>query len=168
MQFICQEISSTRFSISLGMHPHLFAFNECFGSMFDINFLFEFSREHCIAICACMVPASLLLTLRTLLLVGLHHSQAQVQRAGIIASLAALTLLLHDFSWFIVGVVMAPTYVLLTLVFVCLSLNIWAIVHPTSINQLLRQVLMRLARWKTLGKLENRDSIVSPLVTSHG
>lgn len=35
--------------------------------MFNINLLFEFSRNHCVAICALMVPASLLLTLRTMM-----------------------------------------------------------------------------------------------------
>ncbi|WP_348250389.1 hypothetical protein [Leptolyngbya sp. NM2-A1] len=54
-------------------------------------------------------------------------------------SLFALALLLHDFTWFSIGVVMAPTYILLALACVCLSLNIWAIAHPTSIKQLLKE-----------------------------
>jgi len=108
--------------------------------MLNINFLFEFSRHHCIAICAFLVPANLLLTLRTMLLVGRLHSQAQVQRSMITASFFALLLLLHDFTWFMIGVVMAPTYILIVLACVCLSFNLWAIVHPASVSHLLRQL----------------------------
>jgi hypothetical protein len=108
--------------------------------MFNSNFLFEFSRHHCIAICAFLVPANLLLTLRTLLLVDPLHSQAQVRWVMVIASFFALLLLLHNFTWFIIGVVMAPTYILLVLACVCLSFNLWAIAHPTSMKQLLRQL----------------------------
>lgn len=108
--------------------------------MFDINLLFELSRSYCITICALLVPASLLLTLRTVLLVGQHRSPAQVRRTIVMASLPALILLLHNFTWFIIGVVMAPTYILLVLSCVCLSLNLWAIVHPTSMSQRLNQL----------------------------
>ncbi|OKH26752.1 hypothetical protein NIES593_01500 [Hydrococcus rivularis NIES-593] len=106
--------------------------------MFDLNLLFEFSRNHCVAICTLMVPANLLLTLRTVLLVGRLRPQAQVRQAMVTASFFALTMLLHVFSWFIVGVVMAATYILLTLACVCLGLNLWAIAHPASMHQLLR------------------------------
>jgi hypothetical protein len=107
--------------------------------MFNVNFLFEFSRQHCIAICALMVPASLLLTLRTMLLVGQHHSPSQVQIAMVFASFFTVILLLHNFTWFIIGVVMAPTYILLVLGSICLSVNLWAIADQSSLSQLLRQ-----------------------------
>ncbi|MBE9166665.1 hypothetical protein IQ238_03660 [Pleurocapsales cyanobacterium LEGE 06147] len=107
--------------------------------MFNINLLFEFSRNHCVAICTLMVPANLLLTLRTISLVGRRlRSQIQVQQAMVTASFFASIMLLHVFTWFIIGVVMAPTYILLTLACVCLSLNLWAIAHPASMHQLLR------------------------------
>lgn len=102
-----------------------------------MNFLFEFSRSHCIAICSFLVPANLLLTLWILLLVGWQRPSPQVYVSAIFANLLALTLLLHDFTWFSIGVVMAPTYILLALACVCLSLNLWAIAHPTSMKQLL-------------------------------
>jgi hypothetical protein len=108
--------------------------------MSNVSFLFEFSRHHCITICALMVPASLLLTSWTMLLVKRHRSQSQVRKTMVIASFFALTLLLHNFTWFMVGVVMAPTYILLVLACVCLSFNFWAIAHPTSMSQLLKQL----------------------------
>ncbi|MBD3887365.1 hypothetical protein IFO70_38010 [Phormidium tenue FACHB-886] len=103
-----------------------------------MNFLFEFSFNHCIAICAFLVPANLLLTLSTILLVGRKSSPAQIYLTMLAASSVALILLLHDFTWFSIGVVMAPTYILLVLACVCLSLNLWAIAHPNSMKQLLK------------------------------
>jgi hypothetical protein len=106
-----------------------------------MDFLFELSFNHCIAICEFLVPANLLLTLWTILLVGQQHSPVQVYLAMLAASFVALVLLLHNFTWFAIGVVMAPTYILLVLVCVCFSLNLWAIAHPSSMKQLLKELL---------------------------
>lgn len=106
--------------------------------MIDINTLFEFSRTHCIAICGFLVPANLLATLQTLILVGLNRSQYQVQRATTIAIACALVMILHVYTWFAVGVVMAPTYILLFLGSVCLCLNVWALGHRESMMRSLR------------------------------
>lgn len=97
-----------------------------------MNLLFEFSFEHCIAICAFLVPASLLLTLGTILLARQGHSPIQTHLVMLAASLAAFILLLHDFTWFAIGVVMAPTYILLVLGCACLSLNLWALTYSNS------------------------------------
>ena len=104
-----------------------------------MDFLFEFLRNHCIAICAFLVPANLLLTLGTVSLVIQLHPLAQVYLSVFAASSLALALLLHDFTWFSIGVVMAPTYILLALACVCLSLNLWAIAHPDSMKQLIQE-----------------------------
>lgn len=118
--------------------------------MFNPNLLFEFSRNHCLTICAFIVPANLLLTLRTILLVGLNSPPIQVQKSMVIASFLALTMLMHVLSWLIVGVVMTPTYILLTLGFVCLSLNIWAITHPISMRQILQELISNLGKVGTI------------------
>jgi hypothetical protein len=102
-----------------------------------MNFLFEVSRNHCVAICTFLVPINLLLTLWTILLVVRFRPLIQVYLSVLIASFLALTLLLHDFTWFSIGVVMAPTYILLVLACVCIGFNLWAIAHPTSMKQLL-------------------------------
>jgi hypothetical protein len=101
-----------------------------------MNFLFEFSTNYCIAICAFLVPVNLLLTLWTIVLVGQLRPPTQVYLVALAANLVALLLLLHDFTWFALGVVMAPTYILLALGCVCLSLNLWAIAHPNGVRQL--------------------------------
>jgi hypothetical protein len=98
-------------------------------SMVDIDTLFEFSRSHCIAICAVLVPANLLATLQTMLFAGFGYSIAQVQLMVMVASFYALILLLHVFTWFAVGVVMAPTYILTCLGCVCLCINFGAILY---------------------------------------
>jgi hypothetical protein len=43
------------------------------------------------------------------------------------ASIYALLMILHVISWFIVGVVMAPTFILMFLGTVCLAVNVMAV-----------------------------------------
>jgi hypothetical protein len=105
--------------------------------MFDFNPLFEFSRTHCVTICTFLVPANLLTTLQTLILVGLHRPQIQVQRSTGVAGICALVMILHVLTWFMVGVVMLPTYILLFLGGACLGINLWAVFHSSSMRRLL-------------------------------
>jgi hypothetical protein len=128
--------------------------------MLDINPLFEFSRSHCIAICAVLVPANLIATTLTLFGIGQHRSAKQVQQLAAIASLFALIMVLHVMTWLIIGIVMAPTFILLTLGSVCLLTNGWAIAHPVSLARLLNRlakvfvsvrstISTRTRQWKT-------------------
>ena len=109
--------------------------------MFDFNTVTEFSHTYCIGICAFLVPANLLATLQTIVLTGIKRSQLQVQLAAAFASIFALVMVLHVFTWFAIGVVMAPTYILLAMGSICLGANIWAMVYPSSIRQLIEVVL---------------------------
>jgi hypothetical protein len=104
--------------------------------MFDA--LCEFSRAHCIAICAFLVPANLLLTLLTMIFTGLQRPQTQVWPTTVIANVLAALMIFHVFTWFAIGVVMAPTFILLFLGCTCLAINCWAIAHPLSLARLLR------------------------------
>lgn len=106
--------------------------------MFDL--ICEFSRSHCIAICAFLVPANLLATLQTLIFMGLGTPKLQIRVMAAIASCYATVMILHVVSWFLVGVVMAPTYILLALASLCLSINIWGIVHSPRVIPLLRRI----------------------------
>lgn len=96
--------------------------------------LAEFSRCHCVAICAFLVPANLLVTLATMILAGLHRPRMQVWRSATWAAFLAIAMVLHVWTWFAIGVVMAPTFILLALAAVCLLINGAAIVyhHRTS------------------------------------
>lgn len=98
----------------------------------DLTSLLEFSHAHCVAICAFLVPANLLATLLTLIWIGVGSPIERLRWATATANLFAGLMILHVLTWFWVGVVMVPTYVLLTLGCVCLSVNFWAILHPQS------------------------------------
>ncbi len=95
--------------------------------MLDLNTLAEFSRTNCIGICAFLVPANLLTTLVTMILTFQQRPSQQVWQAAGIAIAFALVMVLHVYTWFAIGVVMAPTYILLSLAVTCLFTNLGAI-----------------------------------------
>ncbi|MBW4564062.1 MAG: hypothetical protein KME32_23565 [Mojavia pulchra JT2-VF2] len=95
--------------------------------MLDFNTLAEFSRANCVSICAFLVPANLLATLLTIILTVVHRPSHQVWKAAAFASIFALVMVLHVYTWFMAGVVMAPTYILLWLAITCLLANSAAI-----------------------------------------
>lgn len=97
--------------------------------MLDYHTVAEFSRSHCVAICAFLVPANLVATTLTLILAALRRPQIQVWQAAGIALAFALMMVLHVFTWFTIGVVMAPTYILLWLGSTCTIANIVAIAY---------------------------------------
>lgn len=95
--------------------------------MFDFNTLTEFSRANCITICAFLVPANLVATSLTII-TALGPTIPVWQAAGI-ASFFALLMIWHVFTWFMVGIVLTPTYILLLLGSTCLFINIVAIAY---------------------------------------
>jgi len=50
-------------------------------------------------------------------------------------------MLLHVCTWLMVGVVRIPSFVLFTLAICCLSLNVWALQYPHSLNSRLRVLI---------------------------
>ena len=106
--------------------------------MLDFNTVTEFSHTYCIAICAFLVPANLLTTLQTAILTGLNRPRIQVWASVVVASLWATAMIFHVFTWFAIGVVMPPTYILLVMAITCLTINVWAIAHPASMMQLIQ------------------------------
>jgi len=106
--------------------------------MIDFNTVTEFSHTYCIAICAFLVPANLLTTLQTAILTGLNRPRMQIWASVVVASLWATAMIFHVFTWFAIGVVMPPTYILLVMAITCLTINVWAIAHPASMRQLIR------------------------------
>ena len=104
--------------------------------MFDLNAIAEYSRTHCLAICAFLVPANLIFTLQTLIVTGMNRPAAHIRTAVGLASVCAIAMVLHVWTWFAVGVVQAQTFILLSLGATCLVLNTIAILYP--------QILVRL------------------------
>lgn len=105
--------------------------------MLDLNSLFEFSRGHCIGICAFLVPANLLATLQVLIFVGLRRSPLELRLITTAATVYSVTMVLHVATWWMVGVVRIPTFVLLSLATLCLGLTVWAIARPDRLRQLI-------------------------------
>ncbi len=120
-----------------------------------LNFapLFEFSRNQCATICAFLVPANLLATSQTLLLLFLQRPIPQIRLAAIFAGIFALTLFLHVDTWFAIGVVQTPTFILLGLGTTCLVINFWAITDSRSFQKLLQ--LATIAVSQKLARLHN-------------
>jgi hypothetical protein len=116
--------------------------------MLDFNTVTEFSHTHCIAICAFLVPANLLTTLQTGILTGLNRPRMQVWASAAVASLWATAMIFHVFTWFAIGVVMPPTYILLLMAIVCLVINLWAIGHPASMRQLIQVAISQLSEFR--------------------
>jgi hypothetical protein len=114
--------------------------------MLDFNTITEFSHTYCIAICAFLVPANLLATLMTGIFTGLNRPRVQVRASVVVASLFATAMIFHVFTWFAIGVVMPPTYILLLMAIVCLAINLWAIGHPASMMQLIRVAISQLSK----------------------
>jgi hypothetical protein len=69
--------------------------------------------------------------------VGARHLVRQLYLTAGCASLAAGLMLFHVWSWWIIGVVMIPTYVLSIVALVCLAINSWAIAHRHSLLQVI-------------------------------
>ncbi|MEG3860940.1 hypothetical protein [Microcoleus sp. herbarium12] len=114
--------------------------------MLDFNTVTEFSHSYCIAICAFLVPANLLTTLQTGILTGLNRPRMQVWASAVVAGLWATAMIFHVFTWFAIGVVMPPTYILLAMAIACLAINVWALGHPSSMMQLIRVARSALRR----------------------
>jgi hypothetical protein len=103
--------------------------------MLDLNSLTEFSRANCVSICAFLVPANLLATVLTIAFTALRCPSHYVWQAAGIGSLFAFIMVLHVYTWFMIGVVMAPTYILLWLALTCLVTNVGAILFQKRYAQ---------------------------------
>ena len=80
----------------------------------------------------------MIITTQTMIFNGFRRPQWQSITTAIAAFIYAIILLLHVWTWFMIGVVMAPSFILLFLSIVCLGINLWAIAHPASLSYLLR------------------------------
>jgi hypothetical protein len=108
-----------------------------------LTVLIEFSHRYCVEICTFLVPANLLATCRTLVSVGRNQPPQKRRSTVVLATTFALIMALHVFSWLLAGIVMPPTFILLALSCVCLSINGWSILHPNSLHRLLTGIVLQ-------------------------
>lgn len=121
--------------------------------MIDLTTIADFSRNNCLGICTFLVPFNLLATLQTLIFIGLNRPTSQILLISAFASLYSGLMVLHVFSWFMIGVVMSPTYILLSLGTTCLVINIWAIKFPDNLKYLINKIVLFVQ--KIIGKFHN-------------
>ncbi|BFM41126.1 hypothetical protein OLK001_30520 [Synechocystis sp. LKSZ1] len=93
-----------------------------------LTLMAEWSRLHCVGLCAVLVPTILLLTLQSLLLVYFQHRDWRFQASASGAFVAIVLLIGHVATWFSIGVITPVTFILLTLSLTCLAINtgLWA------------------------------------------
>jgi len=103
-------------------------------TLFD---LFAFSRQYCVTICGMLIPANLLLTSVTLLLLVRQFPTMKLRWNAALAMISACAMVFHVATWLAIGVVMTPTYLLLSLAMTCFSINSYAIFAPHKFRQLL-------------------------------
>lgn len=113
--------------------------------MFDLEPIFEFSRGNCVAICAFLIPANLLATIQTMVLLGLGKSVLLMRLSAAIATVLAITLFLHVSTWFVIGVVTPVTFILSGLGTTCLLINLLLLKYRQPLRLLLRKWNRKLA-----------------------
>lgn len=112
--------------------------------MLDLQPVFEFSRLNCVTICAFLVPANLIVTIATLILVATGQSLSKVRWSKTIASFLAITLFFHVSTWFVIGVITPVTFILFGLGATCLIANVMAVAYRRDIAQLFSIKLLSL------------------------
>jgi hypothetical protein len=105
--------------------------------VFDLEPIFQFSRNNCVAICAFLVPANLVTTTQTFFLLLLRRSYFRVRLSAAIAVTLALTLFLHVATWFIIGVITPVTFVLAALGTSCILTNLVLVFYQSFFRQYL-------------------------------
>jgi hypothetical protein len=110
-------------------------------TMLDLNSMAEFSRCHCIGICALLVPVNLILSTTTILLVGANRSARLIYAMAAISVWPAIALFLHVATWWSIGVVMLPTFILPVLATICLATHAYAVINPHQMRVLLWKIL---------------------------
>ena len=110
--------------------------------MFDITSLAEFSRSNCVAICTFLVPANIVATGLVLISLFLHRPYSQLLPLSITASVVASLLFVHVGTWFMIGVVMLPTFILLGLGTTCLVVNFKFLTDRKGLQNLIDSLSM--------------------------
>jgi hypothetical protein len=105
--------------------------------VFDLEPIFQYSRNNCVAICAFLVPANLLTTTQTSILLLLRRSCFQVRFSAMVAVILALTLFLHVATWFIMGVITPVTFILAGLGTSCIITNLVLVFYQSFFHQYL-------------------------------
>ena len=108
--------------------------------MINFELFSEFSMTHCVALCAFLVPANLLVSLQIILFSAFERPRYYLWIMAAASVLYASALILHDLSWFMIGVIAPPTFILMFVAALCLGVNAWAIACPDHCIYLKRRL----------------------------
>ena len=111
--------------------------------MLDLEPVFEFSRQNCVAICSFLVPANLITAITTVILIIKEQPFNVIVKSIGIAAIFAIALFLHVSTWFIIGIITPVTFILFGLGATCLCINLLAIVYRQQLVQLFTRKLSR-------------------------
>ena len=126
--------------------------------MFDLEPLFQFSRNNCIAICAFLVPANLITTVQTFVLLWLQRPLFQLRLGATVAIVFALTLFLHIATWFVIGVVTPVTFILAGLGTTCIVINLALVIYRDSLQAYFSSWKSSVPRLEKAGLADDRLS----------
>ncbi len=115
--------------------------------MLDLSTLHEFSRCHCLAICAGLVPANLLLSTAVIGLTMFNGSRATRRWLSIGGAGCFMLLLAHVMSWWLIGVVAPATFILPALGLCCSAINGACLSYPVSMSRFWRSIVI--PDWKS-------------------
>ena len=106
------------------------------ATVFDLEPIFEFSRNNCVTICSFLIPANLLATIFTFILSVTGQPLSRIGFSLAIAATLAMTLFLHISTWFAIGVITPVTFILFGLGTTCLLANVLVMVYRQQLIQL--------------------------------
>ena len=109
--------------------------------MFDLEPIFEFSRQNCLTICSFLVPANLVATVLTLTFFALGRPLSHIKVSASFTTILASALFFHVATWFIIGVVTPITFILAGLGTTCLLINLVAVIYYKDLNYLVSRFI---------------------------
>lgn len=104
--------------------------------MTGLGLILSWSRAYCGWVCGALVPACLLITLQVLVFTALEWPQWQRRTVAGVSLVWVGLLEVHVWSWFWVGVVRIPTFVLIGLGLLCVLWVGWAMALPGPLQHL--------------------------------
>ncbi len=111
--------------------------------MLELTSIIEFSHTYCVGICAVLVPINLGLASATTAAIGLNLSLRTIYTIAAISVLPATLLLLHVATWWAIGTIGLPTFILPTLAIVCLVNQAYAVINP----QQMRKIVIKISKF---------------------
>jgi hypothetical protein len=125
--------------------------------LFDFAYspLAVFSRAHCGAICAFLIPANLALATAVVASTVINPPSSQRNRFLGLSIAAAAVMSFHVGTWLAIGIVHLFTFILLGLAFTCMAVDALAWLYPNKIRQGILRLLAVAGQGLFIQQVEN-------------